>query len=104
MCNHSHLKNERGNKNDSCDQRHYPNGDAALENHRNMDVINIILCEYDHVERKFLYYHDKDDADPYLHISDFFLLRARDHLGLKLDEHDTEEAVENADEATNDDA
>ena len=69
-----------------------------------MNVINIILCEYDHVERKFLYYHDKDDAYSYLHISNLFLLRARDHLWLKLDEHDTEKAVENADEATNDDA
>jgi len=69
-----------------------------------MNVINIILCEYDHVKGKFLYYHDKDDTYPYLHISDLFLLRPRDHLRLKLDEHDAEEAVENADEATNYDA
>jgi hypothetical protein len=31
-------------------------------------------------------------------------LRPRNDLRLKLDEHDTEEAVENADEATHDDA
>jgi hypothetical protein len=104
MCDHSHLKNERGDKNDSRYQRHYPNGYAALENHWNMDVINIILCEYDYVKRKFLYYHDKDYAYPYLHVSHLFLLRARDHLRFKLDEHDAEEAIENADEATHYDA
>jgi len=103
MCNHSHLKNERGNKDDSCYQRHYPNRDTAFENHRNMDVIDIILCEDNHVKHKFLYYHDKDDANSDLHIPDLFFLRPWNQLRLKLDKHYAEEAVKNADETTNDD-
>jgi hypothetical protein len=104
MSDHSHLKNERGNKYDSSDERHYPNRYAALEYHRNMHVINIVLSEYDDVKGKFLYYHDKDDTDPDLHVSHLFLLRAGNHLRLKLNEHNTEEAVEAADEAADDDA
>lgn len=69
-----------------------------------MDVTDIILCEDNHVKRKFLYYHDKDDANFDLHISNLFFLRPWNHLRLKLDKHDAEEAVKNADETTNDDA
>ena len=68
-----------------------------------MDVINTVLCEYHHVKCKFLYYHDKDNAYPYLHVSHLFFLRPWNQLWLKLEEHDAEEAVEDADKAHNND-
>ena len=49
-----------------------------------MHVIDAILGEDNGVKSKFLHDHEKDDADPDLHLPNFLFLRARDQLRLSL--------------------
>ncbi len=68
-----------------------------------MRVIDAILGEDNSVKSKFLHDHEKDDADPDLHLPNFLFLGARDQLRLDLQEHYAEEPVEDANVARNDD-
>lgn len=60
-----------------------------------MHVIDAILGEDNGVKPKFLHDHEKDDADPDLHLPNFLFLRPRDQLRLYLQEHNAEETIEN---------
>lgn len=69
-----------------------------------MHIVDTKLGENDDVKREFLHNHDEYDTDARLHLADLLFLRAWDHLRLELNQHDAEEAVEDAQVAHDDDA